>query len=146
MRRSLFAAAAAALLAIGCATSPPTFRQDDISSVVEAFNNASVPAVAEHVRLPFLVEDQPVYSEADFTAVLERLRESGLVLDVPSLELRSVPAAPAGARFALGVYYDELPENAQAAVMNSTVGTVTILVGGNDEGRPQLLGIYRGTR
>jgi len=102
--------------------------------------------VAEHVRLPFLVEDQPVYSEADFVAVLERLRETGLVLDVPSLVLQPVPSVPPEARFALGVYFDELPKNAQAAVMNSTVGPVTVLVGGNDDGRPQLLGIYRGSR
>jgi hypothetical protein len=117
-----------------------------VASAVEVFNNASISVVAERVRLPFLMEDQPVYSEADFTAVLERLRATGLVLDVPSLELQPVPPAPPEARFAVGVYYDELPENTQAAVMNSTVGRVTILVGGDDEGRPQLLGIYRGSR
>lgn len=144
MRRSLLALLGLALILGSCATGPRPLRQDRAVEVVQIFNTQSPSIVVEHVRLPFLIQDEAVYSEADFTAVLERLRDNELVLDVDSLELLPVPQPTPEARFALGVYYDELPLNARAAVVSSNAGPITIFLGGEYDGLPQLLGLQRG--
>lgn len=140
-----FVGAALAVLLIGaCATMPPSQNDEKVVTLVERFNTAPAEDLVSQARLPFLFQEQVLYAEADLQAVLYRVKEAGLVLDPQFVSPPAVPQRPADPRFDVGVFYDELPEDARLVIVESNAGPVSLIVGGEADRLPLLLGIVRG--
>ena len=137
--------AIAALLG-ACATVPPSERDDRVADVIALLSDAPIVAVVEQASLPFLFTDQVVYSESDLTAVLTRFRAAGVAIDPVPVASVSAPGAPASARFDVEVFYDRLPDDARFVRVETGAGPMTIIVGGNRNRRPLLMGILRGAQ
>ena len=144
MRIRLIGAAVAVLLLGACASVPPSARDERVVQLIDLFNTVAAEDLAGNLGTPFLFEDEVLSAGADTVAVLARTQEAGLVI-APFVVARSdEPAAPDGARFDVAVFYDRLPEDARLVVAESNAGDVTLIVGGEADGLPRLLGLKRG--
>jgi hypothetical protein len=143
MRTFAWALVVVALLA-GCATIPPSQDADRVISLVEFIDSEPVDAVVDQSQIPFLFQDQIVYSQADLSAVLTRLRANGLSLDPQSAQIDSYPMLAGDLRFDQQVFADNLPEDARLVVVSSSAGRIELIVAGSQDGLPLLLGIQRG--
>jgi hypothetical protein len=144
MKMRLIGAALAVLLIGACATVPPSQKDDKVLELVDRFNTVPSGDFVANSGLPFLFGDQVLYAESDLEAVLRRAKEAGLVLTPQIVGSTDVPPRPADARFDVGVYYDELPEDARLVIVESTAGAVSLIVGGEGGRLPLLLGLVRG--
>ncbi len=132
------------VLIAGCATIPPSQDPDRVVALVGFIEDEPVDAVVEQSRLPFLFQDQILYSYTDVSAVLARLRAGGLSLDPSSATIAGSPVLSAGLRFDQQVYLDELPPDVRAVQVSSSAGPLLLFVGGENGGLPLLFGIQRG--
>lgn len=143
MRTVAWALVVVALLA-GCATIPPSQDEDRVVALVGFVDEEPVDSVVSQSRIPFLFQDQIIYSQADLSAVLTRLRAGGLTLAPESAQIDMYPVFSGDLRFDQQVFADELPEDARVVTVSSSAGTIELLVGGSQDGMPLLLGIQRG--
>lgn len=143
MRTVAWALVVVALLA-GCATIPPSQDEARVVALVGFVEEEPVDAVVSQSRIPFLFQDQIIYSQADLSAVLTRLRAGGLTLAPESAQIDMYPMFSGDLRFDQQVFADELPEDARVVTVSSSAGTIELLVGGSQDGMPLLLGIQRG--
>lgn len=127
-----------------CATIPPSQQDERVVELIDRMNTLPVEEFVPHTGLPFLFVDQVLYAESDVLAVLERLREGELVVAPEIAGSVASSTAPEDARFDVTVYYDELPDDARLILVESNAGDLTLVVGGEHDGLPLLLGIRRG--
>ncbi|MFP4114879.1 MAG: hypothetical protein ACOC2Y_09130 [Spirochaetota bacterium] len=144
MRKALFGAGLVIALLASCATVPPAQQDDRVIEMIDIFNTLPAQEFAEYAGVPFLFDEQVLYSSSDVTAVLDRAREAGLIVAPQIVGSAPAGAAPEGARFDVGLFYERLPEDARYVVVESTADVVTLIMGGEVDGLPQLLGIVRG--
>ncbi len=144
MRVRLAAVAAVAVLLGACATIPPAQRDASVVEVIDQFNTAEPGEFITQSGTPFLFNDQVLYADSDLVAILERLREGGLVVSPRVIANES--AAPAGtdARFDVHVFYDRLPAEARFVVVPSSSGDLTLIFAGEANRLPMLVGLVRG--
>jgi hypothetical protein len=134
----------AGLLLGACATVPPSQQDERVIELIDLFNTLPAEELAVYTGLPFLFDEQVLYSQADVTAVLARLREAGLIVAPEITGSTGSITAPAGCRFDVGVFYDRLPSDARLVIAQSNAGDLSLIVGDQTEGLPRLLGIVRG--
>ncbi len=143
MKMRVIGAALAVLLLGACATSP-SLRDERVLELIDRFNTVPAGELVANTGVPFLFDDQVLYAESDVEAVLARVKEAGLVL-TPQITASTVAIAPpAASRFDVGVFYDRLPDDARVVTVESTAGTVSLIVGGEADRLPLLLGLKRG--
>lgn len=143
MRLRLAAVAAVAVL-FGCATIPPAQRDASVIEVVDRFNTVEPSDFIPQSGVPFLFNDQVLYAESDLVAILERLREGGLVISPRIIANESVRPAAADARFDVQVFFDRLPPEARFVVVPSSAGDLTLILAGEANRLPMLVGLVRG--
>jgi len=145
MKMRVIGAALAVLLIGACATAPSQ-RDDRVLELIDRFNTLPAGELVANTGVPFLFDDQVLYAESDVEAVLARVKAAGLVL-TPQIGASTVAIAPpAAARFDVGVFYDRLPDDARIVTVDSTAGRVSLIVGGEADRLPLLLGLKRGHR
>ena len=148
MRIRLFGAATVLLLAgllLGaCATVPPSQQDERVIELIDLLNTLPAGDFADYAGVPFLFDEQVLYAEADVIAVVARLREAGLIVAPEIVGSTSAIAAPAGARFDVGVFYDRLPPDARLVITQSNAGDLSLIVGDRTDDLPRVLGIVRG--
>jgi hypothetical protein len=141
--RILGAVVAVAVLLGACATIPPSQNEEKLIELIDRFNTLPAGEFTELASVPFVFGDQVLYSSGDVEAVLARVKASGLVL-TPVITGISASVSLAGSqRFDVGVFQDRLPDDAREVLVDSTAGPVTLLVGGESNGLPMLMGIQR---
>ncbi len=138
------AVVAVAILIGACATVPFSDRDDRVIELIDLFNTALPSDFVEQSGVPFLLNDQVLYAESDLVAVLNRLREGGLLIAPRIASRQEIVPVPADARFDVGVFFDHLPDDARAVVVASNAGDVTLIVGGEANRLPMLFGLVRG--
>jgi len=146
MRYRLIGAVFAVLLLGACATVPPSRSDENVVQLIDRFNTIAAEDFVVSVGVPFLFGEQVLYTESDVIAVLSRLQEAGLVIAPVIVGSSDSPIAPADARFDVNVFYDRLPDDTRLIIAESNAGDVTLLVGGEADGLPQLLALERGRR
>lgn len=144
MKLRLIGALLAVLLLASCATVPPSRQDEKVYEVIDLLNTLSAEEFAVYAGVPFLFGENVLSSQSDVIAVLERLKASGLVVAPEIVGEADALSAPAGARFAVDVFYDRLPPDARLVIADSNAGELTLFLGGEAERLPQLLGIVRG--
>ena len=144
MKVRLIGALLAVLLLASCATVPPSRQDEKVYEVIDLFNTLPAEEFAVYAGVPFLFGENVLSTESDVIAVVERVKESGLVIAPEIVGEADALSAPAGARFAVEVFYDRLPEDARLVIVESTAGELTLFLGGEAERLPQLMGIVRG--
>ncbi len=143
MRLRLLGILAAVLLVAACATIPPSADDDKVLELVDLWNATSAAEFSSRVGNPFLFGTQVLSSSADIEAVLARAKANGLLL-TPEIVGSSDSVSVDGVdRFGVGVFAEQLPPDARHVLVPSTAGTVSLIVGGEAEGLPMLLGIQR---
>ncbi len=144
MRLRLAAVAAVAILLGACATIPVTERDARVIEVIDRFNTVEPSDFITQSGVPFLFNDQVLYAESDLVAILDRLREGGLVI-APRV-IANDPARPASAdaRFDVQVFHDRLPPDARFVTVPSNAGDVTLILAGEANRLPMLVGLVRG--
>jgi hypothetical protein len=134
---------AAAILIGACATVPFSDRDDRVIELIDLFNTAPPADFVAQSGVPFLLNDQVLYAESDLVAVFSRLRGSGLLIAPRIVSRQDAVTAPGDARFDVRVFYDHLPADARAVVVPSNAGDVTLIVAGEANRLPILLGLVR---
>lgn len=136
--------AALAVLLIGACVTAPSQRDDRVLELIDLFNTVPAGELVANTGVPFLFDDQVLYAEPDVEAVLARVKEAGLAL-TPRIDASTVAIAPpAASRFDVGIFYDRLPDDARIVTVESTAGPVSLIVGGEADRLPLLLGLKRG--
>jgi len=146
MRYRLIGAVFAVLLLGACATVPPSRSDENVVQLIDLFNTTAAEDFIVNASVPFLFGEEVLSTESDVIAVLARLQEAGLVIAPVIVGSADTIEAPADARFDVNVFYDRLPDDARLIITESNAGDVTLIVGGEADGLPQLLALERGRR
>lgn len=141
--RSVAVVAVVALIG-ACATVPLADQDDPVVTLIDRFNTIPPSEFVAQSGVPFLLNGQILYAESDLAAVLERLRESGLLIAPRVVSRHALGPAAGDRRFDVGVFFDHLPPDARAVVVDSNAGEVTLIVGGEANRLPVLLGLVQG--
>ena len=141
MRVRILGAVVLVLILGACATIPPSQDETRVLQLIDLFNTQT--ELIDQTGLPFLFGEEVLYASADVAAVLSRVKASGLVL-TPDIAGNTDAIVITGTdRFAVEVYADGLPPDARQILVPSTAGTISLIVGGEANGLPLLLGLQR---
>lgn len=143
MRARTLGVIALVLVLGACATIPPSQDDAKVLELIDLFNQSTATAIVDQTSLPFLFQGEVLYATADVEAVLGRLKSNGLSLTTQIVGVSDSVSVGADARFATTVFGDELPDDAREVLVPSTAGTLSLIVGGEANGLPLLMGIQR---
>ena len=143
MRLRLLGILSAVLLVAACATIPPSADDEKVLELIDLWNTLPATELVGQVGDPFLFGSQVLYSQSDVEAVLARAKANGLVLTAEIVGSSSAIVIDGTERFDVGVFADRLPPDARQILVASPAGTVSLIIGGESNGLPQLLGVQR---